>query len=68
MMGALDRAIPRDLDDDALPLALYLWTYVGSVVAHAIFLRRPGVALSGGVAMGTVALPLAARLAAGSRG
>jgi putative membrane protein len=61
MIAALDRALPRD-GDDAVPLAMYLWTYFGSVLANAVFLRRPGVALSGGLAMGTVALPLVRRL------
>lgn len=61
LVGALDRALPRR-PHDAVPLALYLWTYVGSVVANAVFLRRPGVAASGGLAMGTVAIPLLRRL------
>lgn len=62
LIATLDRAIPRT-GDDTVPLAMYLWTYFGSIVANAVFLRRPGVALSGGVAMGTVALPLVRRLA-----
>jgi putative membrane protein len=42
--------------------ALYLWTYAGSVLAHAVFLDLPASAAWGGVAMGTVAIPLALRV------
>jgi uncharacterized membrane protein len=48
---------------DAVPLALYLWTYGSSVLAHAAFFGLPGSALCGGVGMGLVAVPLAAALA-----
>ncbi|OLF18131.1 carotenoid biosynthesis protein [Actinophytocola xanthii] len=41
---------------------LYLWTYLSSVWAHAAFFGRPWVSLVGGVLMGVVALPFAARL------
>jgi putative membrane protein len=41
---------------------LYLWVYVSSVGAAALFFDRPGVAIVGGVAMGLVALPFAWRL------
>lgn len=47
---------------DAPMLALYLWTYYSSVLAHAVFLRLPASALWGGVGMGLVAVPLTVRL------
>jgi uncharacterized membrane protein len=47
---------------DAPMLALYLWTYYSSVLAHAVFLRLPASALWGGIGMGLVAVPLTARL------
>ena len=47
---------------DAVPLALYLWTYGSSVLAHAAFLGLPGSAVWGGVGMGLVAVPLAVTL------
>jgi uncharacterized membrane protein len=50
---------------DAVPLALYLWTYGSSVLAHAAFFGLPGSALSGGAGMGLVAVPLAVALARG---
>ena len=51
----------RRLDDadDRLPLALYVWTWVGSVVAHAVYLDLRPSALSGGIGMGAVVLALA---------
>jgi putative membrane protein len=62
LMTALDRLVPRS-GDDAQPLTLYLWTYGSSVLANLAFFGRPAVALTGGLGMGVVALPLAARLA-----
>jgi uncharacterized membrane protein len=62
LMFLLDRLVPRP-GDDTQPLALYLWTYGSSVLANVAFFGRPGIALSGGLGMGVVALPLAARLA-----
>jgi putative membrane protein len=67
MMSALTAAAgPRaqevDRRTDAPMLALYLWTYVSSVLAHAVFLGLPGSALWGGLGMGLVAGPLAVTL------
>jgi putative membrane protein len=47
---------------DAPMLALYLWTYASSVLAHAVFLGLAWSALWGGLGMGAVAVPLAVRL------
>jgi putative membrane protein len=44
---------------DAVPYALYLWTYASSVLALAAFFGLPAAALWGGLAMGAVAVPLA---------
>ncbi|MDQ1104881.1 carotenoid biosynthesis protein [Nocardioides zeae] len=77
MVAALDRLVPRTSPDqatgpagrgsrdialDAVPLAVYLWTYSSSVLAHAVFFGRPPVALVGGLLMGLVAVPLVVRL------
>jgi uncharacterized membrane protein len=57
-----------DGDDNPLhdgdgALALYTWTWVGSLVANAFIWKRPRVAAAGGVAMGAFAVPaLLARL------
>jgi putative membrane protein len=47
---------------DGVPVAVYLWTYGSSVLAHAAFWGRPSVALTGSLVMGLVAWPLAVRL------
>jgi putative membrane protein len=47
---------------DAPMFALYLWTYLSSVLAHAVFLRLPASALWGAVGMAVVAVPLAVTL------
>lgn len=74
MLAALDRLVPRPAGErptgggvpvDAVPLAVYLWTYFSSVLAHAVFFGRPPVALVGGIVMGLVALPLVVRLLRG---
>ncbi|GAA1735913.1 carotenoid biosynthesis protein [Luedemannella helvata] len=44
---------------DAPMLALYLWTYASSVLAHAAFLSLPASAAWGALGMGLVAVPLA---------
>ena len=49
--------------DDAVPVALYLWTWVGSAVALAAFLGHPAAAAWGAVAMGLVGVPLVRTLA-----
>ncbi|HEX6499326.1 MAG TPA: carotenoid biosynthesis protein [Micromonosporaceae bacterium] len=58
-----DRAAPARLATDAPMLALYLWTYGSSIVAHAVFLRLPASAVWGALGMGLTAVPLAVRLA-----
>jgi len=66
MMALLLAAIGpgrRAVAADGPALALYLWTYASSVLAHAVFLGLPRSALVGGVGMGLVALPLAIGLA-----
>ena len=58
LMAILDR-LPRTAADDTQPAVLFLWTYVSSVLANAVFFDRPGVAVVGGIGMGLVALPYA---------
>lgn len=58
MLGLLS-FLPRFEADDRMPIALWLWVYVSSVLANAVFLGRPWVALIGGIVMGLVAIPLA---------
>ncbi len=62
VLMALLQALPRTVADDRQPAALFLWTYAGSVLANAVFLGRPQVAVIGAVVMGVVAVPFAVRL------
>ncbi|WP_248294637.1 carotenoid biosynthesis protein [Actinoplanes sp. TBRC 11911] len=55
------RAIERPLRSDAPIITLWFWTYASSVLAHAVFLGLPASALWGGIVMGAVVIPLAAR-------
>jgi uncharacterized membrane protein len=55
------RSSPQDADD-TVPELLYLWLYIGWVVALGVFLDLRAAAGWGALAMGTIALPLAARL------
>ncbi|EON32194.1 hypothetical protein GTC6_13561 [Gordonia terrae C-6] len=65
IVATLDLLIRRDENAetdgagmDAVPVTAYLWTYFSSVMAHAVFFGRPTVALTGGLLMGVVAIPL----------
>ncbi|MGU3434094.1 carotenoid biosynthesis protein [Actinomycetes bacterium M1A6_2h] len=58
-MELLGRAPARTTAYPAVPVALFLWTWLGSALAHAVFL--PGLgwsAVYGLVAMGVVGVPL----------
>lgn len=44
--------------DDRLPIAAWLWTWLGSVLAELVFLGLPLAALAGGLGMAVVGLPL----------
>jgi uncharacterized membrane protein len=61
MTAALDRLLPRPaaspVSAEALPAALLLWTWLGSVVANLVFFGRPSVALLGGTGMALTAIP-----------
>ncbi|CAJ60819.1 MULTISPECIES: bisanhydrobacterioruberin hydratase CruF [Frankia] len=43
-----------DRGDERIPLTLLAWTYLSSVLANLAFFGEPGVAVTGGVAMGVV--------------
>ena len=55
MMIVLHRTVPAESrPGDGAPIALYLWTYASSVLAHAAFFGLPGSAVLGGIGMGVV--------------
>jgi putative membrane protein len=60
VLSAAVQAIASD-GDDALMVALYLWLYVGWVVALGVFLGLGAAAGWGALGMGIVAVPLAAQ-------
>jgi uncharacterized membrane protein len=60
LLSAAVQALAAD-GDDSVALALYLWLYIGWVVALAAFLDLAAAAGWGALAMGTVAVPLAVR-------
>jgi putative membrane protein len=58
-----DRTHPGDdVLGDLLGPALYVWTWIGETVAHALFFEGIGVAIASFVAMGLFAVPAILRL------
>ena len=53
--------LPARPADDRVPLTLFVWTWVSSVLANLAFFHRPGVAVVGGIAMAVVAVPAVRR-------
>ena len=64
LMAVLVRLPWRD-GGFGVPVALFLWTWLGSTLANAAFFGRPGVAVSGFVGMAVVGVPLLRRLRCG---
>ncbi len=66
LVDLLDRRIVRTTSvHDAVPIALFLWTWLGSALAHAVFLDAPELrysAVYGAVTMGVLGVPLVADL------
>ena len=52
----------RDDRPTGTPVALFLWTWLGSTLANAVFFGRPGTAAAGFVGMGVVGAPVLRRL------
>ena len=60
MMAVLWPRTPRAAAaDETVPIALYLWTYAASVLAHAVYLDLPTSALLGGAGMGAIVMAFA---------
>ena len=56
LMALLDR-LPRNDVDLGVPLLLYGWMWIGGIIANAVFLDRPAVAVIGGLGMALLGLP-----------
>lgn len=63
IMTILNSALPRHDAPSAPAATLYLWVYFSSVMGHFVFFGLPGSAVTGGLLMGTVAVPFAIVLA-----
>jgi hypothetical protein len=62
IVALLDQNLEPTTGPSGPAAALYLWTYGSSVLAHLAFFDLPGSAVLGGLLMGLLALPFAARL------
>lgn len=73
LVDLLDRRVrpaPASPARDAVPIALFLWTWLGSPLAHTVFLDAPELrysAVYGLVAMGVVGVPLLLHLSRSRR-
>ena len=56
LMAVLNR-LPWTHVDLVVPRVLYGWMWIGGVVANAVFLDRPAVALIGGIGMAVLGIP-----------
>lgn len=65
VLGTLNALLRRPDRPSAPAATLYLWVYLSSVLAHAVFFGLPGSAVTGGILMGAVAIPFAITLARG---
>ncbi|WP_306359381.1 carotenoid biosynthesis protein [Nocardia sp. CC227C] len=61
--GAVPVAAVRS-GDVAVPVAVFLWTWFGSALAHAVFLGLPVSAVYGVVGLGVLGIPLVRALSA----
>jgi putative membrane protein len=62
LLGLLSR-LPWRHSVAGVPVALFLWTWLGSTLANAAFFGRPSTAVVGFAAMAVVGVPLLRRLA-----
>lgn len=62
LLQLLDRVAVRPADGFAVPAAVFLWTWLGSALAHAAFLGMPASAAYGFAGMGVLGIPLLRRL------
>lgn len=62
LLTVLDRRLPPARDESvAIPVAVFAWTWLGSTLAHAVFLGLPASAAWGFVGLGLLGVPLLAR-------
>ncbi|TCJ90142.1 carotenoid biosynthesis protein [Nocardia alba] len=68
LLTVLDHVLPPPRDPSiAVPVAVFGWTWLGSALAHAVFLGLPASALWGFVGLGVLGIPLLLRARAARR-
>jgi putative membrane protein len=68
LLVRLDRGSPRRSGSLAVPIAVFLWTWLGSTLAHAAFLHLPSSAGYGFLGLGTLGIPLLTGMIRGGTG
>jgi putative membrane protein len=68
LLNRLECATARPATAPAVPVAVLLWTWLGSTLAHAVFLGLPASAGYGFLGLGIVGVPLLLALVQGFRG
>ncbi|WP_280399377.1 carotenoid biosynthesis protein [Nocardia carnea] len=66
-LTAWERTAPPT-GETGVPVAMFLWTWLGSALAHAVFLGLPYSAVYGGIGLAVLGVPLLVRLAAPGAG
>ncbi|MFI8978169.1 carotenoid biosynthesis protein [Nocardia asteroides] len=62
LLTALDRTVPAPHDPSvAVPVAVFVWTWLGSTLAHAVFLGLPASAVWGFLGLAPLGVPLLLR-------
>ncbi|WP_374111217.1 carotenoid biosynthesis protein [Nocardia sp. JCM 34519.1] len=64
LLSLLEQVSPRPAGTPGVPVAVFLWTWLGSALAHGAFLGLPYSAWYGGIGLGILGIPL---LSAGIR-
>ncbi|MFC6011973.1 carotenoid biosynthesis protein [Nocardia lasii] len=66
LLTVLDRVLPPARDPSvAVPVAVFGWTWLGSALAHAVFLGLPASAIWGFCGLGVLGFPLLMRARSG---
>ncbi|MFE7801861.1 carotenoid biosynthesis protein [Nocardia sp. NPDC057440] len=56
------RDVRQSRSNITVPIVVFLWTWLGSALAHAVFLGLPASACYGGIGLGLLGVPLVVRL------
>lgn len=62
LLAMWDRRVPEGVAAPGVPVAVFLWTWLGSALAHAAFLGLPVSAIYGFAGLGVLGIPLLVRV------